>query len=212
VYPKPANLSFVEAAAFPLTFLTAWHMLVGRADVQKGESVFIWGASGSLGSAAVQLAQYLGARVIAATRSEDAAKKIRAVGADESVLYTETDVVHEVQLLTNGLGVDVVFESVGEKTWQQSIAMLRMLGRLVIAGTTSGDNGAINLSDLYYKQLTILGARMGTKEEFEKVLSIMESGTMKPVIDSVFPLEKSAEAQRRMEEGKHVGKIVLEVP
>lgn len=212
VYPKPLKLSFVEAAAFPLTYLTAWHMLVGRANLQRGESVFVWGAAGSLGSAAVQLAHHLGARVIAAARSAETANKVRSLGADEIVLYKETNVVQEARRLTSGLGVDVVFESVGAKTWQRTLAMLRMLGRVVIAGTTSGDMGTQDLSDIYYRQLTILGARMGTKEEFEKVLGLMNAGVVKPLIDSVFPLQRAADAQRRMEEGKHVGKIVLEIP
>src|SRR3990167_10903562 len=112
VHPKPDKLSFVEAAAFPLTFLTAWHMLVGRANLQKGETVFIWGASGGLGSAAIQIAKYLGAKVIAAAKNEDDAKKIMAMGADEVVIYTKDNVVDQVKKLNGGVLVDAVFESV----------------------------------------------------------------------------------------------------
>lgn len=210
LYPKPKNLSFVETAAFPLTFLTAWHMLVSRAGLRKGETVFIWGASGSLGSAALQITKHLGARIIAAARSKDLAKKIRVMGADETVIYTEEDVVDQVKKLTNSQGVDVVFESVGKKTWNVSLAMLRPYGRLVIAGTTSGNEAKIDLSDLYVRQLAIFGARMGTKQEFEKVLELVSQGKLKPIIDKVFPLSEAAKAQRWMEEGKHFGKIVLE--
>lgn len=211
IYPKPKNISFVEAAAFPLTFLTAWHMLVGRVDLQPGETVFIWGASGGLGSSAIQIARYLGARVIAAVKSSKEAEIIKKIGAQETVIYTRGDVTRAVKKKTLGLGVDVVFESVGQKTWNSSLAMLRPYGRLVIAGTTSGDMGTQDLSDIYVRQLTIYGARMGTTEEFEKMLKVVRAGKLKPVIDQVFKLSDAAKAQQRMAEGKQVGKIVLEV-
>ena len=211
LYPKPKNISFVEAAAFPLTFLTAWHMLVGRANLQKGEIVFIWGASGGLGSSAIQVANYLGSRVIAAAKSKSDARRIRAIGADEVVIYPQKDVEKEVKKLTKGLGADVVFESVGEKTWNSSLAMLRPFGRVVIAGATSGEKGTQDLSDVYVRQLSILGARMGTREEFEQVLKLVAKGRLKPIVDKVFPLKKAAEAQKRMVDGKHLGKVVLEI-
>src|SRR3989344_5491559 len=210
-YPKPKNISFVEAAAFPLTFLTAWHMLVGRANLRKGETVFVWGASGGLGSSAIQVAKYLGAKVIAAAKSESDAQKIKEIGADEVVIYTKGNVEDEVKKMTGGLGVDVFFESVGEKNWNTTLSMLRPYGRVVIAGTTSGDKGTQDLSDIYVRQLSIFGARMGTKEEFEKVLELVSAGKLKPIIDKTFPLKDAAEAQGRMVEGKHLGKIVLEI-
>ncbi len=211
LYPKPKNLSFPEAAAFPLTFLTAWHMLTSRANLQKGETVFIWGASGGLGSAGMQVAKYLGAKIIAAAKSEEDAKRFKENGASEVVIYTKGSVEDSVRRLTNGRGVDAVFESVGAKTWETSLMMLRPYGRVVIAGTTSGDMGTQDLSEIYYRQLTILGARMGTKTEFEKVVSLFNDGKLKPVVDKVFPLKEAAEAQRRMEESKQMGKIVLEI-
>lgn len=211
LYPKPSNLSWVEAAAFPLTFLTAWHMLVGRAELKSGETVFVWGASGGLGSSAIQIAKYLGARVIAAVRSESLVEGLKAIGADEVVTYQKEDVEKSVRKLTDNLGVDVVFESIGNKTWNTSLAILRPFGRLVIAGTTTGDIGTQDLSDIYVRQLTILGARMGTKQEFEKVLELVGTGKLKPVIDKVFPLDEAAAAQKRMEDGKHFGKIVLSI-
>ncbi len=211
LYRKPKNLSFLEAAAFPLTFLTAWHMLVGRASLQKGETVFIWGASGGLGSAGMQIAKYLGARIIAAAKSEEDTRRLKGNGANETIIYTKENVEDSVSRLTNGRGADVVFESVGAKTWNTSLMMLRPYGRVVIAGTTSGDMGTQDLSEVYYRQLTILGARMGTKAEFEKVVGLFRESKLKPVIDRVFPLKDAAEAQRRMESGKHIGKIILEV-
>ncbi len=211
IYPKPKNLSFVEAAAFPLTFLTAWHMLVGRAELQKGETVFIWGASGGLGSAAIQIVKHLGAKVIAAAKDESDAKRIKAMGADEVVIYTEGDVVEKVKKLNGGALVDVVFESVGAKTWTTTLAMLRPHGRVVIAGTTSGEMASQDLSDIYYYQQTILGSRMGTPEEFEKVLKLVGKGKLKPVIDKVFPLKDFKKAEKRLEESKQIGKIVIEI-
>lgn len=211
VYPKPKNLSFVETAAFPLTFLTAWHMLVGRADLQKDETVFIWGASGGLGSAAIQIAKHLNAKVIAAAKNNEDAKKIKAQGADEVVIYTQSDLVEQVKKLNDGVLVDVVFESIGAKTWARTLAMLRPYGRVVIAGTTSGEVASQDLSDVYYYQHTILGSRMGTPEEFEQVLKLVEQGKLKPTIDKVFPLKEFVEAEKRLEESKQMGKIVVEI-
>lgn len=211
VYPMPKNLSFIEAAAFPLTFLTAWHMLVGRADLQKGETVFIWGASGGLGSAAIQIAKYLHAKVIAAAKNEDDAKKIKAMGADKVVIYAKDNVVEEVKKLNDGTLVDVVFESVGAKTWATTLAILRPHGRVVIAGTTSGEMASQDLSDVYYYQQTILGSRMGTPEEFEQVLELVGVGKLKPVIDKVFSLKDFEQAEQRLEESKQIGKIVFKL-
>lgn len=211
LYPKPKDLTFPEAAAFPLTFLTAYHMLVSRANLQKDETVFIWGASGGLGSAGMQIAKYLSAKIIAAAKSEEDARRLKQNGANETVVYTKGDVENSVRKLTNERGVDVVFESVGAKTWNTSLMMLRPYGRVVIAGTTSGDMGTQDLSEVYFRQLTILGARMGTKAEFENVVELFANGKLKPVVDKVFALKDAAEAQTRMAEGKHLGKIMLEI-
>ncbi len=212
LYPKPQELSFVEVAAFPLTFLTAWHALKTRADLERGDTVFVWGASGNLGPAVIQISKHFGAKVIAAVRSEDVGKQVKSWGADEIVVYSRENVNGRVKELTGGMGVDVVFDSVGEKTFSQSIAMLKPYGRMVIVGATSGEKVSFNLSEFYPKQLAIIGSRMGTKEEFEDVLKLVVNGKLKPIIDQTFPLREAAEAQKRMEESKHVGKIVLEVP
>jgi len=211
VYAMPANLSYVEAAAFPLTFLTAWHMLVGRANLQKGETVFIWGASGGLGSAAIQIAKYLGAKVIAAAGDENDAEKIKNMGADAVVIYSRGDTVKKVQQLNDDTLVDVVFESVGAKTWARTLAMLRPYGRVVIAGTTSGEMASQDLSDVYYYQQTILGSRMGTPEEFKQVLKLVADGKLKPVVDKTFLLKDFAKAEKYLRHSKQTGKVVIEL-
>jgi NADPH:quinone reductase-like Zn-dependent oxidoreductase len=211
LHAMPGNLSFTEAAAFPLTFLTAWHMLVGRAALQKGETVFVWGASGGLGSAAIQIAKHLGAKVIAAARDEADAQKIRAMGADEVAIYTHDNLVEEIKALNGGTLVDVVFESIGAKTWSHTLSMLRPYGRVVIAGTTSGEMASQDLSDIYYYQHTILGSRMGTPQEFEQVCRLVEDGKLKPVIDTTFALKDLAQAQERLEASRQIGKIVIEI-
>ncbi|OGK23861.1 hypothetical protein A2954_07165 [Candidatus Roizmanbacteria bacterium RIFCSPLOWO2_01_FULL_37_12] len=211
LYPKPQNLSFEEAAAFPLTFLTAYHMLVGRVKLQRGETIFIWGASGGLGSAAIQIAKYLGARIIAAVSNDDDAKRINKTGVEQIVNYKKVNVEKLVNKFTKGKKVDVVFESIGVKTWNISLAILRPHGRVVIAGTTSGAVASQDLSDVYYFQYTIFGSRMGTKEEFEQVLKLVEAGKLKPIIDKVFPLKDVKKALKRLEESTHFGKIILRI-
>jgi len=211
LYPRPKNLSFEEAAAFPLTFLTAYHMLVGRANLQKGETIFIWGASGGLGLAAIQIAKYLDARIIATVSGEGDARRVKAMGVEHIVNYKQVDVEKLVNKLTKGEKVDVVFESIGVKTWNTSLAILRPYGRVVIAGTTSGAVASQDLSDVYYYQHSILGSRMGTKEEFEEVLKLIIAGKLKPTIDKVFPLKEANKALKRLEESKHFGKIILKI-
>lgn len=211
VYPKPENLSHIEAASFPLTFLTAYHMLAGRADLQSGERAFIWGASGGLGSAGIQIAKHLGAEVVAAAGTREDAEKIKAMGADHVINYRKDNVVDRVQELTDGEKVDVVFENVGQQTWDTSLAMLAPYGRLVTAGATTGTDVPLNIRDLYRHQHTLLGALMGTTEEFEQVLKLFEEGKLKPTVDQVFLLEQAADALKAMEKSKQTGKIVLQI-
>lgn len=211
LYSKPKSLSFESAAAFPLTFMTAWNMLVTRAQLQKDETVFVWGASGGLGNAGIQIAKHLGARVIAAARNEEIAMKLKQLGADETIIYPEGKVIEKVKSLTHEKGMDVVFESVGAKTWETTLLLLKPFGRVVIAGTTSGNVASQDLSEVYYHQLSILGVRMGSKEDFENVFELVKAGKLIPRIDSIYPLEKVAEAHEKMEKGNFFGKIVLKV-
>ncbi|MGH9865256.1 MAG: zinc-binding dehydrogenase [Candidatus Acidiferrales bacterium] len=218
--PLPEGLSFEEAAAVPLVFLTAWHMLVTRAKLQLGEEVLILGGSSGVGSAAIQIANVLGARVIATVGSEEKIERTRALGADHVILHSTPSSVPantksgwqaEVKRLTNRRGVDVVFEHVGEATWSQSLACLAVNGRLVTCGATTGYDAKIDLRFLFSRHLSILGSYMGSKAELFPVLDLLARKQVHAVIDKVFPLDQCADAHARMERREQFGKIVLKV-
>lgn len=211
VIPMPAHLSYEEAAAVPLVFLTAWHMLITRANLKPAEEVLVLGAGSGVGSAAIQIAKAAGARVIATAGSEEKLAKAKELGADETILHSKRDIAAEVRRLTNRRGVDVVFEHVGEATWEKSIRSLAVGGRLVTCGATTGYEGKIDIRYLFTHQLSILGSYMGGKAELLSVLELVGRGVLKPVIDKVLPLAEAAEAHRRMENREQFGKIVLRV-
>jgi NADPH:quinone reductase-like Zn-dependent oxidoreductase len=210
VIPIPGNLSFEEAAAIPLVFLTAWHMLFYRAHLQPAEEVLVIAAGSGVGSAAIQIAKATGVRVIATAGSQAKLAKAKELGADEVLLH-EGEFAREVKRLTNGRGVDVVFEHVGAATWDQSIYSLAVGGRLVTCGATSGFESKINVGYLFARQLSILGSFMGYKAELFSVLELFKRGLLKPVIDSVIPLERVADAHKRLENREQFGKVVLSV-
>ena len=209
--PMPAGLSFEEAAAVPLVFLTAWHMLVTRAKLQPGEDVLILGGGSGVGSAGIQIAKVLGARVIATVGSEEKVAKTKALGADEVIVHTQQKIHTEVKRLTGKRGVDVVFEHVGTATWEQSVASLAVNGRLVTCGATTGYDAKIDLRFLFSRHLSILGSYMGSKAELFPVLELLARKQVHAVIDSVVPLAQCAEAHARMERREQFGKIVLKV-
>lgn len=210
--PMPANLSFEEAAAVPLVFLTAWHMLITRAQLKPSEDVLILGAGSGVGSAAIQIANRAGARVIATAGSEAKLAKAKELGADEVINHSQQNIADEVRRITNRRGVDIVFEHVGQATWEQSIRSLAIGGRLVTCGATTGFEGKIDIRYLFSRNLSILGTYMGGKAELFDVLKMVERGELKPVVDRVFPLEQAAAAQERLENREQFGKIVLRVP
>lgn len=209
ILPKPARLSFEEAACLPLTFLTAWHMLVERAQLKAGETVLIHAAGSGVGSAGVQIARLLGATVIATASTPVKLDKAKALGADHLINYAETDFLAEVKRLTNRRLVDVVFEHVGAATWDKSIACLPKGGRLVTCGATSGHEVKLDLRTLFFKSITLLGSTMGSKSELFRVLELVEAGRLKPVLDRVLPLSAAAEAHGLLADRKTFGNVVL---
>ncbi|ACL66362.1 Alcohol dehydrogenase zinc-binding domain protein [Anaeromyxobacter dehalogenans 2CP-1] len=207
--PLPPNLSFEEAAAVPLTFLTAWHALVARARVRPGETVLVHAAGSGVGVAAVQIAKLHGARVIATAGSDAKLERARALGADEVVNYEAKDFVQEVKRLTQRRGVDVVFEHVGRKTWEGSILACAPGGRIVTVGATTGYDPPTDLRHVFYRQLSILGSTMGTSGELLEVLRFVGEGRLRPVVDRVLPLARVREAQALLADRAQFGKIVL---
>jgi len=205
----PGDIDFVEAAAFPLTFVTAWHMLMTRANIQRGEDVLVLAAGSGVGQAAIQIAFLHGARVFATAGSEAKLERARSLGAVEVIHHHQQDIAEEIKRLTGGRGVDVVIEHVGEATWARSVRALARGGRLVTCGATTGAGGALNLRALFAKQLTIMGSYMGTKGELLRAARFFFAGQLKPVIDRTFPLAEAAAAQIRLEQSDQFGKIVL---
>lgn len=209
--PIPDDIDFVHAAAFPLTFLTAWHMLMTKAQLKRGEDVLVLAAGSGVGQAAIQIAFVQGARVFATAGSDEKLDRARSLGAFEVIHHYKQDIAEEILRLTNGRGVDVVIEHVGEATWPRSVRSLGRGGRLVTCGATTGRTGAIDLGMLFVKRLSIFGSYMGTKGELLRVARIFFAGQLKPVIDRTFPLAEAAAAHRRMEESGQFGKVVLEL-
>ena len=208
----PDDIDFTLAAAFPLTFLTAWHMLITRAHLKRGDDVLILAAGSGVGQAAIQIAFLHGARVFATAGSEEKLERARALGAYEVIHHHKQDIVEEIRRFTNRRGVDIVIEHVGEATWAKSVRALARGGRLVTCGATTGANGVIDLAVLFSRQLSILGSYMGTKGELLRAARAFFAGQLKPVIDCTFTLADAAAAHQRMEASGQFGKIVLDVP
>jgi NADPH:quinone reductase-like Zn-dependent oxidoreductase len=209
VLPKPKNLSFEEAAAVPLTFMTAWHALVARAQLRLGETVLVHAAGSGVGVAAVQIAKLLGATVIATAGSDAKLQRARQLGADHVVNYETQDFVQEVRRITEKRGVEVVFEHVGKKTWEKSILAAGIGGRIVTVGATTGYDPLTDLRHVFFRQLSILGSTMGTGGELLEVLRFVGEGKLKPVVDKVLPLAEARQGQELLSNRAQFGKIVL---
>jgi NADPH:quinone reductase-like Zn-dependent oxidoreductase len=210
LHPIPGDLSFEEAAAFPLTFETAYRMLVPRARLQEGEWVLIWGIGGGVATAALSLAKALGAQVIVTSSSDAKLEHAQALGADVGLNHDTDDVVAAVRDVTGG-GAHVVVESVGEATWKRTLDAVRAEGRIVVCGATSGPNPPAALHRVWWKQLSILGSSMGSPEDFQAVWDLIDAGKARPVVDKVFPLAEAGAAHERLEAGEQLGKIVLAI-
>jgi NADPH:quinone reductase-like Zn-dependent oxidoreductase len=211
VIPKPTHLNWSEAAALPLVTLTAWHMLVTRANVQPGEDVLIHAAGSGVGSLGIQIAKLRGARVITTASSDAKLAKARELGANETINYTQTDWPKEVKRLTNGRGVDVVFEHTGAATWAGSILSLKKGGRLVTCGATSGFDAKTDLRHVFYRHLTILGSMMGSKADLLAAMKFIESGQIRAVVDRTLPLAEARRAHELIEDRAQFGKVLLTI-
>ena len=209
--PIPDSISFESASAFPLVFLTAWRMLVARAQVKSGEDVLVWAAGSGVGMAAIQIAKLMGARVIATAGGAKKLDLARDLGADAVVDHYTQDVVAEVKKFTSRKGAEVVVEHTGEKTWERSVQSLAYRGRLVTCGATSGPKGATDLRFVYAKHLSLLGSYMGSRADLLAATPHFFAGRLKTHVHAVLPLERAAEAHRLMEASEHFGKIVLSV-
>ena len=205
----PDDMSFEEAAAVPLVFLTAWHMLMARAHLEPGEDVLVLGASSGVGSAAIQIAKLFQCRVIATAGGDVKLAKARDLGADHTIDHYRQDISAEVRKLTGKRGVDVVIEHVGTATWQKSVESLAPAGRLVTCGATTGYDAKLDLRFLFSRQLSLLGSFMGTMGELHRVLQFVFRGQLKPVIDKVYPLAEIRAAHERLENKEQFGKVVV---
>jgi NADPH:quinone reductase-like Zn-dependent oxidoreductase len=211
VYPIPDELTFEEAAAFPLVFETAYRMVVTKARVAPEEWVLVWGIGSGVSTAVLSLAKALGAFVIVTSSSEAKLDRARELGADATLNHETDDVVAVTKELTGG-GAHVVVDHVGEATWAKSLNAARSDGRVCVCGATTGPNPPANLHRIWWKQLTVYGSTMGTREDFEAVYDLVAAGKVKPVVDEVFPLAEAAAAHERMERGEQLGKIILRIP
>jgi NADPH2:quinone reductase len=211
VYPIPGDLSFEEAAAFPLVFETAYRMLVTRARLLEGEWVLLWGIGSGVSTAGLAIARALGARTIVTSSSEAKLERARTLGADITVNHATDDVKAAVKEATSGHGADIVIDHVGEATWRTSLDVAAREGRIAVCGATSGPNPPAALHRVWWKQLTILGSTMGTKADFDGAYDLIASGRARPVVDEIVPLAEIRAAHERLEAGEQLGKIVLTI-
>jgi NADPH:quinone reductase-like Zn-dependent oxidoreductase len=209
VIPIPDSLDFNQAASVPLVFLTAWHMLVGRANVRPGQTVLVLGAGSGVGTAAIQIAKLFHCRVITTAGNEAKLEKARALGADFGIDHYKQKISEEVRKITNKEGVDIVVEHVGAATWDESLKSLKSSGTLVTCGATTGPGVGLELRHLFARQLTLLGSYMGTMGELHEVLKHVFAGRLKPVVDRVFPLKDLRAAHEYLEDSKMFGKVVV---
>ncbi len=209
VLPIPDELDFNQAASVPLVFLTAWHMLVGRAKIRPGQTVLILGASSGVGIAAIQIAKMFRARVITTAGDERKLEKGRELGADYGINHYKQKISVEVRRITNREGVDIVVEHVGAATWDESMKSLKQGGTIVTCGATAGPTVSFDLRFLFARQLSFLGSYMGTMGEFHEVMGHVFAGRLKPVVDRAFPLQETRAAHEYLEKSQMFGKVVL---
>ncbi len=209
VIPIPDSLDFSQAASVPLVFVTAWHMLVGRAQVRPGQTVLVLGAGSGVGTAAIQIAKLFHCRVITTAGDEAKMAKGRELGADFAINHYKQKISDEVRRITNKEGVNIVVEHAGAATWDESLKSLKSSGTLVTCGATTGPNAGIDLRHLFARQLSLLGSYMGTMGELHEVLKHVFAGRLKPVVDRSFPLSEIRAAHDYLEKSQMFGKVVV---
>ncbi|RMF97118.1 MAG: alcohol dehydrogenase [Candidatus Schekmanbacteria bacterium] len=211
VHPIPDGLTMIEAAAFPLTFLTAWRMLISKAKIKAGETFLIIGIGGGVATACLQLAASMKLKTIVTSSDDNKIKKAREIGAFEGINYKKEDVYKKVKAITGGEGVDIVFDSVGAETWETSLKCLKRGGRLITCGATSGGIAQTDIQRVFWNQISIFGSTMGSRGEMNELLNFMKVAGTRPVIDECFPLKDYKKAQKYMESKKQFGKILIEI-
>ena len=209
LHPMPERLSFSEASSMALVFMTSYHMLIKRAELKPGENVLIYGASSGVGGAAIQIAKDLGCNVLTTVGEKSKVEYAESIGAD-AVFIHDSSLHSDIKSHIGNKCIDVVFEHIGEATWETSTKLLSKGGRLVTCGATTGANVRINLTHIFFKHLSILGSTMSTIDSFKEVFSKIEEGQYKPMIDSVFPFIEISNAHERIERRENLGKVVVE--
>ncbi len=209
--PKPPGLDFVQAAAVCVNYVTAWHMLVARAQLHAGERILIHAAGSGVSTAAIQIAKFLGARIAATSSTPQKLEHARRQGAELAIDYRSEDVAAKALEWTEGRGVDVVLDHVGAPNFEASMKCLAKGGRFVTCGVTGGPEVRLNLSPLYFKGQSILGSTMGRRDELRTILGLMDRGFFLPHVDRVFSLAEISDAHRYLEAGKQIGKVVVKI-
>jgi NADPH:quinone reductase-like Zn-dependent oxidoreductase len=212
VYARPKGLSWEQSGAFPLAGLTAYRLMISRAQVGAGERVLIHGIGSGVATFALQIARASGAKVMVTSSSDDKIKRAEELGADYGVNYRDANWEQSVLEWSAGRGADLVVDTAGSATWPASVRLCRRGGRIATCGATTGADTEINLRSLFWNQLTYIGSTMGTAAEFVALIQLLEDGLVTPVVDKVFPLEETGAAHARMDEGGQFGKIVLAIP
>ena len=205
----PDSLDFEAAAAAPLVYQTAWRAVSNRGRVSAGDTLLVTGGSGGVSTAAIQIGKHLGARIVALTSGAENVRRCEALGADVVLDRLQTDLVAEIRALTNGSGVDVIVDSVGEALWEDCLRCLGSDGRLVTYGATTGARVSLDIRHVFWKQLQVIGSTMSSRSEFDEVMGLVSDGEFRPVIDSVLPLDRIREAHEALEAGDVFGKLVL---
>ena len=206
---KPGNLDWSQSAAFPLAFLTSWHMLTSKVKIKPGDFVFVWGASSGIGHAAIQIARHLDARVIATAGDERKMDFARKCGADHALNYRNEDITERVKEITSGHGADIIFEHVGQQSWNHSLKILARGGRIITCGATTGAVVRIDLRHLFIKHQQIIGSTMGNHRDMRELTGMISQGILSPHVDKIFHYTDISAAHSYLEEGKHLGKVVI---